>query len=189
MGRGSVKVVFVSYVTLAAVASMSTLASRMTSTLVTLAVAASVRGEVLELEEACGVLLQVGEEILFLQFVETCSPGFINWNDPVLPTAIPLSDRASQFETCDIGRCPSLPKIFRENITGMLDFQNWWVMPAWGELAKMINLCIVWKSGHTSDFAKQHWLIWRWSMSSLHSFWNLILLLSVIQTLANSSDI
>ena len=70
--------VFVSYVTLAAVASMSTLASRMTSTLVTLAVAASVRGEVLELEEACGVLLQVEEEILFVQFVETCSPGFIN---------------------------------------------------------------------------------------------------------------
>ena len=67
--------VFVSYVTLAAVASMSTLASRMTSTLVTLAVAASVRGEVLELEEACGVLLQVEEEILFVQFVETC---FIN---------------------------------------------------------------------------------------------------------------
>ena len=78
MERGSVKVVFVSYVTLAAVASMSTLASRMTSTLVTLAVAASVRGEVLELEEACGVLLQVEEEILFVQFVETCSPGFIN---------------------------------------------------------------------------------------------------------------
>ena len=70
--------VFVSYVTLAAVASMSTLASRMTSTLVTLAVAASVRGEVLELEEACGVLLQVEEEILFVQFVETCSPGFIS---------------------------------------------------------------------------------------------------------------
>ena len=78
MGRGSVKGVFVSYVTLAAVASMSSLASRMSSALVTLAVAASVRGEVLELEEACGVLLQVEEEILSVQFGETCSPGFIN---------------------------------------------------------------------------------------------------------------
>ena len=64
MGRGGVKVVFVSYVTFAVVASMSTVASRMTSTLVTLAMAASVRGEVLELEEACGVLLQVETSFL-----------------------------------------------------------------------------------------------------------------------------
>ena len=55
-----VRVLFVSYVILGmAVASMSTVASRMTSSLVTLAMAASVRGEVLQLEEACGVLLQV----------------------------------------------------------------------------------------------------------------------------------
>ena len=63
------RVLFVSYVTLAmAVASMSTVASRMTSTLVTLAMVASVRGEVLELEEACGVLLQV-EKSFFLFYI------------------------------------------------------------------------------------------------------------------------
>ena len=52
--------------------------TRMRTILVTLAMVVSVAGEVLELEEACGVLLQVGEEILFVQFGEACSPGFIN---------------------------------------------------------------------------------------------------------------
>ena len=71
MGEGGLKVVFVSYVTLAVVASMSTVASSMTSTLVTLVVAASVRGEVLELEEACGVLLQVGTDFLSAGAIRT----------------------------------------------------------------------------------------------------------------------
>ena len=45
--------------TLAVAASLSRAESRMTSSLVTLAMVASVGAEVLELEEACGVLLQV----------------------------------------------------------------------------------------------------------------------------------
>ena len=75
------RVLFVSYVTLAmAVASMSTVASRMTSTLVTLAMVASVRGEVLELEEACGVLLQVKNPFSYFTSIDSIAvPKFTNW--------------------------------------------------------------------------------------------------------------
>ena len=70
MGRGNVKYFLVSFVTLAVAACMSRAGSSMTSTLVTLAMVASLGAEVLELEEACGVLLQV--KICFHQIRQAC---------------------------------------------------------------------------------------------------------------------
>ena len=70
MGRGNVKYFLVSFVTLAVAASLSRAGSSMTSTLVTLAMVASLGAEVLELEEACGVLLQV--KICFHQIGQAC---------------------------------------------------------------------------------------------------------------------